>query len=176
MDPQNPPAAQGGDTAVTAANNTNNADNADNAGNMTNPATDTSLLERLNALAPGGGIAQTQAQNQVQNQEQGQGQPVVQAQPVQQPQPVDESDPLRKLMSMVKGNDGAVDELKVKQLFVNVGNKLSNKSLRYIVEQYQKQNLPAEAIVTLLLDLDEKVEMGEYNEELFQKLNETNEW
>jgi hypothetical protein len=85
-------------------------------------------------------------------------------------QPVAQEDPLKKLMSLVQGEGGQVDPIKVKRAIVVVKNKVSNWALRTLVESYIKDGVDPETIVKQLLWLDENAENDVIDEDYFYKL------
>ncbi len=86
------------------------------------------------------------------------------------------SDPLATLMGLVKGDDGKLDQLKVKEIFVVTRSKISNKSLRKMVDIYKSQGKTDPEVLNIILGLDEAVEKEEITEDLFIDLDKTNGW
>ncbi len=114
-------------------------------------------------------------------------QPPVVEQPIQPGQPVQlaqsapasapSDDPLARLMGLVQGGDGAssLAGLNVKELFVVTKSKLSNSFLRRLVDSYREEGLTDSQIVTMLVELDEKVEKGEITAALFESYKQENQ-
>ena len=74
-------------------------------------------------------------------------------------------DPLAKLMGMVKGEDGGIDQLKVKKAFVVVKSKISNEFLTALAIASLENGEDTIAVIKLLLELDRRVEQGEIDED-----------
>lgn len=81
-------------------------------------------------------------------------------------------DPLAKLVGLVKDDAGAIDQVKVKKLFVVVKNKLGNEMLRLLVESSRENGIEPDKIIALLLEVDRKVESGELTEDFFLSFTE----
>ncbi len=81
-------------------------------------------------------------------------------------------DPLQKLIGMVKGKEGEVDPIKIKQMFVVVKSKLANEALQVLVDTGRQQGLTDTQLLKFLLALDKEIELGTIDEEFFNQITQ----